>query len=182
VEVEHKAKGPAPKPKGGGSQGRKRFLCQLPLWLYIYMEPLPTGEPRPYSRFDSRCPPSRRCPSRHTGTGGAADGVHAQCLGDPGAGDRSPVVPRAAARRSQMVPPRSKQLGSQTRRCQGSRGDRGPASGRAQEGRRQPRTRSTDFGIRSCVLRVFFRGILLVRRGSRNSFQRDRDSRTGRLL
>jgi hypothetical protein len=38
--------------------------------------------------------------------------VHAQCLRDSGAGDRSPVVPRAAARRSQVVP-RSKQLGSQ---------------------------------------------------------------------
>ena len=67
--------------------------------------------------FDSRwVPPVGGAPSRHTGTGGATDGVHAQCLRDSGAGDRSRVVPRAAARRSRVVP-RSKQLGSQTRRC-----------------------------------------------------------------
>jgi hypothetical protein len=32
-------------------------------------------------------PPVGGAPSRHTGTGGAADGVHAQCLRDSGAGD-----------------------------------------------------------------------------------------------
>jgi hypothetical protein len=136
------------------------------------------------SAFDSRwVPPVGGAPSRHTGTGGAAAGVHAQCLRDSGAGDRSLVVSRAAARRSQVVP-RSKQLDSHTRRCRAEqaagqvarRGDakaaeemRGPASGRAQEGRRPPRTRSTDFGSRSCVLRVFFRGALLMRRGSQSS-------------
>jgi hypothetical protein len=66
-------------------------------------------------------------PSRHTGTGGATAGVHAQCLRDPGAGEASLVVPRAAGRQSLVVPreaarrsqvvPQSKQLGSQTRRC-----------------------------------------------------------------
>jgi hypothetical protein len=45
--------------------------------------------------FDSRwVPPVGGAPSRHTSTGGAADGVHAQCLRDSGAGDRSRVVPR----------------------------------------------------------------------------------------
>jgi len=106
-------------------------------------------------------PPVGGAPSRHTGTGGATAGVHAQCLRDSGAGDTSLVVPRAAARQSLVVPreaarrsqvvPQSKQLGSQTRRCRAEqaagqvarRGDakaaeemRGPASGRAQEGRR----------------------------------------------
>jgi hypothetical protein len=83
--------------------------------------------PRPISSalagapFDSKwVPPVAGAPSRHTGTGGAADGVHAQCLRDSGAGDRSRVVPRAAARRSRVVP-RSKQLGSQARRCRAER-------------------------------------------------------------
>jgi hypothetical protein len=36
--------------------------------------------------FDSRwVPPVGGASSRHTGTGGAADGVHAQCLRDSGA-------------------------------------------------------------------------------------------------
>ena len=90
-------------------------------------------------------------------------GYTAQCLRDSGAGDKSLVVPRAAARHSLVVPreaarrsqvvPQSKQLGSQTRQCRedqaagqvARRGDakpaeemRGPASGRAQEGRRSP--------------------------------------------
>jgi hypothetical protein len=87
-------------------------------------------------------------------------GYTAQCLRDSGAGYTSLVVPRAAARRSQVVP-HSKQLGSQTRRCRAERaagqvarrGDaktaeevRGPASGRAQEGpRTSPEVRSTGF-------------------------------------
>jgi hypothetical protein len=111
--------------------------------------------PRLNLAFDSRwVPPVGGAPS--TGTPApevqSTDGVHAQCLSDSGAGDRSLVVPRAAARRSQVVL-RSKQLGSQTRRCRAEqatgqvarRGDaeaaeemRGPASGRAQEGRRSP--------------------------------------------
>jgi hypothetical protein len=111
--------------------------------------------------FDSRwVPPVGGAPSRHTGTGGATDGVHAQCLRDPGAGDRSRVAPRAAARRSRVVP-RSKQLGSQTRRRRAeqvarqaarrgvpsTRGDARAArsGGRAQEGRRQPHDEVTGF-------------------------------------
>jgi hypothetical protein len=36
-----------------------------------------------YCAFDSKwVPPVGGAPSRHTGTGGAADGVHAQCLRD----------------------------------------------------------------------------------------------------
>jgi hypothetical protein len=110
--------------------------------------------------FDSWwVPPVGGAPSRHTGTGGATAGVHAQCLRDSGAGDGSPVVSRAAARQSQVVP-RSKQLDSQTRRCRAEqavgqvarRGDakaaeemRGPPGGRAQEGRRQPQDEVNGF-------------------------------------
>jgi hypothetical protein len=41
-------------------------------------------------------PPVGGAPSRHTGTGGAADGVHAKCLRDPGRcwGQES-MVPRS---------------------------------------------------------------------------------------
>jgi hypothetical protein len=86
---------------------------------------------------DSRwVPPVGGAPSRHTGTGGAADGVHAQCLRDSGAGDRSRVVPRAAPRRSRVVP-RSKQLGSQTRRCRAEQAARQAARrGDAEQPRR----------------------------------------------
>jgi hypothetical protein len=54
-----------------------------------------------------------RVGTRHTGTGGAADGVHAQCLRDSGLrcwGQESSGAPKQAARRSRVVP-RSKQLG-----------------------------------------------------------------------
>jgi hypothetical protein len=60
--------------------------------------------------FDSKwVPPVGGAPSRHTGTGGAADGVHGQYLSDSGAGDRSRVVPR------------SKQLGKQPDEAMSSR-------------------------------------------------------------
>jgi hypothetical protein len=60
--------------------------------------------------FDSKwVPPVGGAPSRHTGTGGAADGVHDQYLRDSGAGDRSRVVPR------------SKQLGKQPDEAMSSR-------------------------------------------------------------
>ena len=76
--------------------------------------------------------------------------VHASLVVPRAAARRSPVVPRAAARRSQVVP-QSKQLGSQARRrraeqaagqtpdrrCRAHEEVRGPASGRAQEGRRR---------------------------------------------
>jgi hypothetical protein len=53
--------------------------------------------------FDSRwVPPVGGAPSRHTGTGGAAAGVHAQCLRDPGAGDKSLMVPRAGGQAAVM--------------------------------------------------------------------------------
>jgi hypothetical protein len=143
--------------------------------------------------FDSRwVPPVGGAPSRHTGTGGAAAGVHAQCLRDSGAGDTSLVVPRAAARRSLVVPraaarrslvvPQSKQLGSQARRrraeasswadsqmrrCRAHEEMRGPTSGRAQEGRRSPERGQRNSGSRNCVLRVFFWDALLLRRRSR---------------
>jgi hypothetical protein len=48
-------------------------------------------------------PPVGGAPSRHTGTGGAADGVHAQCLRDSGAGDtgvESSGAPKQAARQA----------------------------------------------------------------------------------
>jgi hypothetical protein len=43
-------------------------------------------------RLEVWVPPVGGAPSRHTGTGGAADGVHEQRLRDSGAGSR--VVPR----------------------------------------------------------------------------------------
>jgi hypothetical protein len=94
---------------------------------------------------------------------------------------RSLVVPREAARQSQVVP-QSKQLGSQTRRCRAGqaagqvarRGEakaaeemRGPASGRAQEGRRSPERsqRTSEVEAASCG---YFLGVLfLLGRGSR---------------
>jgi hypothetical protein len=157
---------------------------------------------RDRAAFDSRWVPQVgdapvNAPSRHTGTGGATDGAHAQCLRDSDAGDRSPVVPRAAARRSQVVP-RSKQLGSPTRRCRAEqaagqvarRGDaeaaeemRGPASGRAQEGRRQPPERgqrTSKFVAASCG---YFLGILIETQEDRETLTRDRDrGRIGRLF
>jgi hypothetical protein len=104
---------------GGGSrakssivweaQGRHRHLRKYPLYP-----------------FDSKwVPPVGGAPSRHTGTGGAADGVHDQCLRDSGAGE------------SRMVP-RRKQLGKQPdEACRAAEEMRGPPSGRAHEGRRQ---------------------------------------------
>jgi hypothetical protein len=66
--------------------------------------------------FDSKWVPAPvgGAPSRHTGTGGAADGVHAQCLRDSARcwGQESSGAPKQAARRSRVVP-RSKQLGRQ---------------------------------------------------------------------
>jgi hypothetical protein len=56
-------------------------------------------------------------PSRHTGTGGAADGVHDQCLRDSGAGESSGAptqAARQAARRGDVEQPR---------RCAGRRAD-----------------------------------------------------------
>jgi hypothetical protein len=116
--------------------------------------PFASAFQRPLTAFDSRwVPPVVGAPSRHTGTGGATDGVHTQCLRDPGAGDRSRVVPRAAARRSEssgapkqaarqpdeaMSSRASGWASSQLRRCRAHEEMRGPAGGRAQEGRRQP--------------------------------------------
>jgi hypothetical protein len=58
--------------------------------------------------FDSRwVPPVGGAPSRHTGTGGATAGVHAQCLRDLGDGDKSLVVPLRAAARPSLVVPRA---------------------------------------------------------------------------
>jgi len=89
-------------------------------------------------------------------------------------------VPRAAARRSRVVP-RSKQLGSQTRRYRAEqaagqvarRGDakaaeemRGPPGGRAQEGRRQPHDevngflphwKKSAYGLSRGVRRFYFK-------------------------
>jgi hypothetical protein len=70
-------------------------------------------------------PPVGGAPSRHTGTGGAADGVHEDNLRESGGGSR--------------VVPRRKQLGKQPDKAMSSSQEmRGPPSGRAQEGRRQP--------------------------------------------
>jgi hypothetical protein len=75
--------------------------------------------------FDSKwVPPVGGAPSRHTGTGGAADGVHAQCLRDSGAGDRSRVVPRSKQLGGAEWCPamsRSKQLGRQPDEAMSSR-------------------------------------------------------------
>ena len=129
--------------------------------------------------FDSKwVPPVGGAPSRHTGTGGATAGVHAQCLRDPGAGDTSLVVPRAAARQSLVVPreaarrsqvvPQSKQLGSQTRRCRaeqaagtGSQPRRcaGRSAGAHRRGEEKGPRRIYEvsgFEASICVLRVFF--------------------------
>ena len=96
-------------------------------------------------------PPVGGAPSRHTGTGGAADGVHAQCLRDSGAGDRSRVVPRAAARRSRVVP-RSKQLGSQTRRCR--------AEQAAGQGSNKPTSHERDLDVSINSMAISFHGML----------------------
>jgi hypothetical protein len=122
----HRRGGESPRRERGGGEPPNSQCPRLRL-----------GGTSKISTFDSRwVPPVGGAPSRHTGTGGATTGVHAQCLRDSGAGDTSLVVPRAAARRSQVVPQskqlaarrgdveRSKRLASsQARRCQGSRGD-----------------------------------------------------------
>ena len=142
-------------------------------------------------------PPVGGAPSRHTGTGGATAGVHAQCLRDSGAGDMSLVVSRAAARRSLVVPreaarrsqvvPQSKQLGSQTRRCRAEqaagqvarRGDakaaeemRGSASGRAQEGRRSPERGQRTSKAEAASCGYFFGILFSVRRGSKKALHK----------
>jgi hypothetical protein len=73
--------------------------------------------------FDSKwVPPVGGAPSRHTGTGGAADGVHGQCLRDSGAGDRSRVVPRSKQLGGvEWRPERNKQLGKQPDEAMSSR-------------------------------------------------------------
>jgi hypothetical protein len=69
----------------------------------------------------------------------------------------------ADQRISGQVVPHSKQLGSQARRCRAEQAAgqvpaeemRGPASGRAQEGRRSPDeiSEANGFGLDDCVLR-----------------------------
>jgi hypothetical protein len=56
--------------------------------------------------FDSRwVPPVGGAPSRHTGTGGATAGVHAQCLRDPGAGGQeSSGAPSGSQAKSSGAP------------------------------------------------------------------------------
>jgi hypothetical protein len=88
--------------------------------------------------FDSRwVPPVGGAPSRHTGTGGAADGVHDHYLRDSGAGDRSPtgrsrVAPRTTARQAAI-----RGDVEQPRRCAGRqagahrRGEDSPLTGLA---------------------------------------------------
>jgi hypothetical protein len=119
-------------------------------------------------------PPVGGAPSRHTGTGGATAGVHAQCLRDPGAGDTSLVAgsaPSGSQAKSSGAPKQAARQ-SQTRRCRAEqaagkvvrRGDakaaeevRGPASGRAQqEGRRSP-----DRGQRTSELETASYGYFL---------------------
>jgi hypothetical protein len=92
-----------------------------------------------------RVPPVGGAPSRHTGTGGAADGVHDQYrLRDSGAGDRSRVVPRSkqlgkqpdeARCRADQAARQAARRGDveQPRRCAGRQ-----AGAHTQEGRRQP--------------------------------------------
>jgi hypothetical protein len=115
--------------------------------------------------FDSKwVPPAGGAPSRHTGTGGAADGVHGQYLRDSGAGDRSRVAPRSkqlgkqAARRGDVE--QSKQLGKQPGEAMSSsRGD-ARAAKRARTGtggaKTAPPTRSTDLTTKSVRLVVDF--------------------------
>jgi hypothetical protein len=119
----------------------------------------PTARDLNLDTLDSRwVPPVGGAPSRHTGTGGATAGVHAQCLRDPGAGDKSLVasgapsgsqakssgVPRGSQAKSSGAPKQaarqpdeamssraSGRASSQTRRCQDSRGD-------ARAGKRAP--------------------------------------------
>jgi hypothetical protein len=126
----------------------------------------------PGGAFDSKwVPPVGDAPSRHTGTGGAADGVHEQRLRDSGAGSR--------------VVPRRKQLGKQPDEAMSSsRGDARPPSGRTQEGRRQPPDEVN--GLRNCIVASYsrFLGIVLDARGSRAKRLRSRelvfiDKRTG---
>jgi hypothetical protein len=62
-------------------------------------------------------PPVGGAPSRHTGTGGAADGVHEHSLRDPGGGSR--VVPRRKQLGKQ--PDEAMRDAEQPRRCAGRR-------------------------------------------------------------
>jgi hypothetical protein len=77
-------------------------------------------------------------PSRHTGTGGAADGVHGQYLRDSGAGDRSRVAPRTTAAARQGAGrgdvEQSKQLGKQPDEAMSISRDDARAAKRARTG------------------------------------------------
>jgi hypothetical protein len=113
--------------------------------------------------FDSRwVPPVGGAPSRHRHRRCNVQrlGYTAQCQSDSGAGHTSlVVVPRSAARRSQVVP-HSKQLGSQTRRCRAeqatgqvaSRGDARTGKRARTGGARSPKRGQRNFGTRNCVL------------------------------
>jgi hypothetical protein len=74
--------------------------------------------------FDSKwVPPVGGAPSRHTGTGGAADGVRGTCPVPEGPrcwGQEPSGAPKQAARRSRVAP-RSKQLGRQPDEAMSSR-------------------------------------------------------------
>jgi hypothetical protein len=88
---------------------------------------------------------------------------------------KSQVVPRSKqlvdsqTRRCRAEQAAGHWASSQARRCQGSRGDARAGKRACTGGAKKPRTMSTDFGrpgSRSCVLRAFFRGTVLLRRGS----------------
>jgi hypothetical protein len=149
----------SPRPQGGGRKRRAAAaaavsskLCQRPPFaVRLGARGGGCAPPAPSRTASRRCPEyGHRCSSGGWGTRPVP-------WRDSGAGDRSRVVPRAAARRSRVRCPeaRSKQqaarqpdeamssrasgwASSQTRRCRAHEEMRGPASGRAQEGRRQP--------------------------------------------
>jgi hypothetical protein len=105
--------------------------------------------------FDSKwVPPVGGAPSRHIGTGGAADGVHDQCLRDSGAGESS-GAPTQAARQADEASRAAEEM-------------RGPPSGRAQEGgRRQPLDEVN--GLRDYVVASYGRFLGIAFRRKRTS-------------
>jgi hypothetical protein len=91
-------------------------------------------------------PPVGGAPGRHTGIGGAADGVHDQCLMDSGAGESSGApsqAARQAARRGDV---------DQPRRCAGRRAGRQAGAHRRRGEDSPPPTRPADLRTRSVRL------------------------------
>jgi hypothetical protein len=115
-------------------------------------------------------PPVGGSPSRHTGTGGASEGVHDQCLRPAGLrcwGQEPSGAPkqaaRQAARRGHVE--QSKQLGKQPDEAMSnSRGDTRAAKRRAQEGRRQQPPNTASGSLTTKPVIVF------ETQGSPNSF------------